>query len=57
MSQIEFRNVRHAYPTPAGQAPVYALKEVSQTWDDGGAYALLGPSGCEIGRASCRERV
>jgi glycerol transport system ATP-binding protein len=46
MSQIEFRNVRHAYPPPAGQAPVYALKEVSQVWDNGGAYALLGPSGC-----------
>jgi len=46
MSQIEFKNVRHAYPPPPGQAPVYALKEVSQTWEDGGAYALLGPSGC-----------
>ena len=46
MSQIEFKNVRHAYPPPKGQAPVYALKEVSQIWNDGGAYALLGPSGC-----------
>ena len=46
MSQIEFRNVRHAYPPPAGQAPVYALREVDQVWEDGGAYALLGPSGC-----------
>jgi len=46
MSQIEFKNVRHAYPPPPGQAPVYALKEISQVWDDGGAYALLGPSGC-----------
>ena len=46
MSQIEFKNVRHAYPPPKGQAPVYALKEVSQVWEDGGAYALLGPSGC-----------
>ena len=46
MSQIEFRDVRHAYPPPPGQPPVYALKEVSQVWDDGGAYALLGPSGC-----------
>ena len=33
MSQIEFKNVRHAYPPPAGQAPVYALKEVSQVWE------------------------
>ena len=46
MSQIEFKNVRHAYPPPPGQAPVYALEEISQVWDDGGAYALLGPSGC-----------
>jgi glycerol transport system ATP-binding protein len=46
MSQIEFRDVRHAYPPPKGQEPEYALKEISQVWDDGGAYALLGPSGC-----------
>ena len=46
MSRIEFKDVRHAYPPPAGQAPVYALKEISQVWEDGGAYALLGPSGC-----------
>ncbi|NNE62459.1 MAG: ABC transporter ATP-binding protein [Gammaproteobacteria bacterium] len=46
MSRIEFKDVRHAYPPPAGQAPVYALEEVNQVWEDGGAYALLGPSGC-----------
>jgi glycerol transport system ATP-binding protein len=46
MSRIEFRDVRHAYPAAAGQAPVYALKEISQVWEDGSAYALLGPSGC-----------
>ena len=46
MSRIEFKDVRHAYPPPAGQAPVFALEEVSQVWEDGGAYALLGPSGC-----------
>ena len=46
MAQIEFRSIRHAYPPPKGQDPVYALKEVNQTWEDGGAYALLGPSGC-----------
>jgi len=41
MSRIEFKDVRHAYPPAAGQAPVYALKEISQVWEDGGAYALL----------------
>jgi glycerol transport system ATP-binding protein len=46
MSRIEFKDVRHAYPSAAGQAPVYALREISQVWEDGGAYALLGPSGC-----------
>jgi glycerol transport system ATP-binding protein len=46
MARIEFKNVRHAYPPPPGQLPVYVLKEVNQVWEDGGAYALLGPSGC-----------
>jgi glycerol transport system ATP-binding protein len=46
MAKIRFDSVRHAYPPPKGQEPVYALKEINQTWDDGGAYALLGPSGC-----------
>ena len=46
MSRIEFKDVRHAYPQPAGQPVQYALKEVNQVWENGGAYALLGPSGC-----------
>ena len=46
MARIEFNNVKHAYPPPPGQAPVYALNSVDQVWEDGGAYALLGPSGC-----------
>jgi len=46
MARIRFKNVRHAYPPPKGQKPVYALKEVNQVWEDEGAYALLGPSGC-----------
>ncbi|NCF35049.1 MAG: ATP-binding cassette domain-containing protein [Gammaproteobacteria bacterium] len=46
MSRIEFKDVRHAYPQPAGQPQEYALKEVNQVWENGGAYALLGPSGC-----------
>ncbi len=46
MATIEFKDVRHAYPPPPGQDPVYALKGVDQVWEDGGAYALLGPSGC-----------
>ncbi len=46
MARIRFKNVRHAYPPPRGQEPVYALKEINLVWDDEGAYALLGPSGC-----------
>ena len=46
MARIRFKNVRHAYPPPKGQKPVYALKEINQVWEDQGAYALLGPSGC-----------
>jgi len=46
MATIRFKNVQHAYPPPKGQDPVYALRDVNQTWEDGSAYALLGPSGC-----------
>ena len=46
MARIRFRDVRHAYPPPKGQDPVYALNEINLVWEDGGAYALLGPSGC-----------
>jgi len=46
MARIRFRDVRHAYPPPKGQEPVYALNEIKLVWEDGGAYALLGPSGC-----------
>ncbi len=45
MARIRFRDVRHAYPPPKGQEPVYALKEINHDWEDGGAYALLGPLG------------
>lgn len=46
MARIRFKNVMHAYPSPKGQKPVYALKEINQVWEDESAYALLGPSGC-----------
>ena len=42
MATINFRGVKHRY----GKTAEYALKQVDQTWEDGGAYALLGPSGC-----------
>ena len=37
MAKVEFKNVRHAYPAPPGQAPVFALEQVDQIWENGGA--------------------
>jgi glycerol transport system ATP-binding protein len=46
MSRITLSKLAHSYsPTPQGEAD-YALKEMDHTWQDGGAYALLGASGC-----------
>ncbi|MEM9269317.1 MAG: ABC transporter ATP-binding protein, partial [Pseudomonadota bacterium] len=46
MAQITLSNLRHSYlPNPTGPQD-YALKNIDLTWQDGGAYALLGPSGC-----------
>ena len=33
------------------------IRDLSLSVYDGELLTLLGPSGCEIGRASCRERV
>lgn len=50
MAQIILDNIRHSYllsPGTETDAPVdWALKNVHLTWEDGGAYALLGSSGC-----------
>jgi glycerol transport system ATP-binding protein len=46
MAQITLSNLAHSYfPNPKGEAD-YALKEMDHVWQDGGAYALLGASGC-----------
>jgi len=46
MSQITLSNLAHSYfPNPKGEAD-FALKEMDHVWQDGGAYALLGASGC-----------
>ena len=43
MSRITLSNLAHSYlANPAD----YALKEMDHVWQDGGAYALLGASGC-----------
>ncbi len=46
MSQITLSKLAHSYlAAPASEAD-YALKEMDHVWQDGGAYALLGSSGC-----------
>ncbi len=46
MARITLRNLAHSYlPNPTGDKD-YALKEMDHVWQDGGAYALLGSSGC-----------
>ena len=46
MAQITLKNLAHSYlPNPKSEAD-YALKEMDHVWQDGGAYALLGASGC-----------
>ena len=45
MARIEVNHIRHSYlPNPKKDSD-FALKEVHHTFEDGGAYALLGPSG------------
>ncbi|MDR7127468.1 ABC transporter ATP-binding protein [Pseudotabrizicola sp. 4114] len=46
MAKITLKNLAHSYfPYPRGEED-FALKEMDHVWDDGGAYALLGSSGC-----------
>jgi glycerol transport system ATP-binding protein len=46
MARIEFRDLAHAYGGRPGSVQDYALQPMNMVWQDGGAYALLGPSGC-----------
>ncbi len=46
MAKITLKNLAHSYvPNPQSDAD-FALKEMDHVWQDGGAYALLGSSGC-----------
>ena len=46
MARITLSNLAHSYlPQPKSDAD-FALKEMDHVWEDGGAYALLGASGC-----------
>ena len=46
MAEIILDNIRHSYHTNPKHESDWALKNMSMTWEDGGAYALLGSSGC-----------
>ena len=46
MAEITLSKLAHSYvANPKGDAD-FALKEMDHVWQDGGAYALLGSSGC-----------
>ncbi|RJL07482.1 ABC transporter ATP-binding protein [Paracoccus siganidrum] len=46
MARITLSNLAHSYlPHPKGPED-FALKQMDHVWEDGGAYALLGSSGC-----------
>ena len=46
MARITLDNLAHSYQPRATAEADFALKPMSMTWQDGGAYALLGSSGC-----------
>ncbi|WP_029898876.1 ABC transporter ATP-binding protein [Desulfohalovibrio reitneri] len=48
MATIELKNVSHSYSDPEipRDEREWAVKDLSITWEDGTANALLGPSGC-----------
>ncbi len=46
MSSIGLRDLRHSYLRDPATDADWALKHIDIDWSDGGAYALLGPSGC-----------
>ena len=45
MAQITLDKLAHSYLNNPKTDGDFALKEIDYVWDDGGAYALLGPSG------------
>src|SRR3979411_514116 len=46
MARIDLVDLAPSYSGNAADAESFALKPISMTWRQGGAYALLGPSGC-----------
>ncbi len=46
MAQITLKDLAHSYFANPKNDADFALKQMDHVWQDGGAYALLGASGC-----------
>jgi glycerol transport system ATP-binding protein len=46
MARITLQDLAHSYLAAPRSEADFALKTMDHVWDDGGAYALLGASGC-----------
>ena len=46
MARITLKNLAHSYHAHPQSDADFALKQMDHIWQDGGAYALLGSSGC-----------
>ena len=46
MAKITLKNLSHSYLSKQSSNEDWALREINIDWKDGGAYALLSPSGC-----------
>src|ERR1700681_4656014 len=46
MARIDLVDLAHSYNGNDADLESFALKPISMTWRQGGAYALLGPAGC-----------
>jgi glycerol transport system ATP-binding protein len=46
MATITLDHLAHSYAADPRRPEDFALKEIDHVWRQGGAYALLGPSGC-----------
>ena len=54
MARIDLDHIRHAYTDNPKSDADFALKEVHHTFDEGGAYALLGG---RTGRVMSAKRI
>src|SRR3979409_791060 len=55
MARIDLADLAHSYSGNNAAPESFALKPVTMTWRQGGAYALLGPTGC--GKTTRMNRI